>query len=201
MDADWTAAQKNGAKGGLAKRQYNRGMLKVARLVARFGVPQRELAKHFGVTPETVSRWIARYPEFARAIQQGRDQADTTVERSLFKRATGYKKRTIKVVKLSTDEIVDHPTITHIEPDVDAAKFWLVNRARDRWSHTADGGSTTTVVSGLDPEVQGAMLRRLRALDEEESRARGDSRGQVGDAQRTLSGQPAIDIPPAEGQS
>ena len=33
-------------------------MLKLSAVIAQIGITQKELAKHFGVTPQTISNWV-----------------------------------------------------------------------------------------------------------------------------------------------
>src|SRR5262245_50860062 len=48
------------------------------------------LADLFGVSSETIARWIATIPAFAEAVRRGSAVADAKVEAALFAMATGY---------------------------------------------------------------------------------------------------------------
>jgi hypothetical protein len=158
-------------KGGLTRLKYRREFCKLARTLCKFGAPQSALAEHIGVTPETISHWIGRFPEFARAIQSTRDAVDRKVEKTLFQRAMGWKHKGIKVIKTSDDQIIDHPIVEKFPPDVEAARLWLMNRQPERWRRSGNEGTTVQIVQGLDPSVQAEMMKRMRQLDQEEQRA------------------------------
>ena len=49
-----------------------------ARELAARGATNPDLAGRFGVARSTICQWIASHPEFAEAVQQGRDVADAT---------------------------------------------------------------------------------------------------------------------------
>ena len=57
-----------------------------ARELCARGATNPDLAGRFGVARSTIGQWIASHPEFAEAVQQGRDVADATAVESLFTR-------------------------------------------------------------------------------------------------------------------
>jgi hypothetical protein len=57
-----------------------------ARELCARGATNPDLAGRFGVARSTIGQWIATHPEFAEAVQQGRDVADATAVESLFTR-------------------------------------------------------------------------------------------------------------------
>jgi len=107
----------------------------LARGLAKLGATDLDVAQAFGVSVRTVHRWKLDYPEFEEALRLGKDEADQLVEKSLFKRATGYTFDSEKIV--STGGVVQRvETMEHVPPDTTAAIFWLKNRQPDTWRDT-----------------------------------------------------------------
>lgn len=52
----------------------------------------------------------------------------------MYRRATGYT-RTIETIKTGEDgkESREVKVMDHLPPDVNAAKFWLMNRRKEEW--------------------------------------------------------------------
>jgi hypothetical protein len=96
------------------------------------GATNEELAGFFAVAPRTIDNWIARIPEFAAAVHDGRAVADARVARSLHQRAVGYTVTVRRTVLWRGRET----TLTrevHYPADVRACIFWLRNRRRQDW--------------------------------------------------------------------
>lgn len=98
----------------------------------------RELARELGVSPGTLAAWMRDFPAVKAAVTEMRHLADDAVESSLYKRAVGYE-----YLETSTSETTggkdgskttETEKTVHVAPDVGAAKFWLSNRRRERWS-------------------------------------------------------------------
>lgn len=71
------------------------------------GATNQQLADYFGVNVQTIYNWMDRYPEFFDAVKLTKLKADSEVAGALYQRAkTG---------------------------DVNAARFWLMNRQKDAW--------------------------------------------------------------------
>lgn len=112
-----------------------------------FSATHRELARLFDVNKDTITKWQHKYPDFAKAIQEGRDEYDSkNVEKALKKAALGYEYTEVKTEDVTIrrgrgDNVVELPATkvtrtTHIiHPNVTACIFWLVNRSRHsgRW--------------------------------------------------------------------
>ena len=96
------------------------------------GATNRVLAARFGVARSTIDEWIAKHPEFAEAVRQGRDVADSVVIESLFTRATGYDRKAEKVF-LYRGEPRTATYTRHVPPETAACIFWLRNRRREEW--------------------------------------------------------------------
>jgi hypothetical protein len=80
-----------------------------------YGSTNYELADLFGLSERGFLKWQEKYPEFKAAIRRGKDEFDTErVEAALLLKALGTKEDGSDV-------------------DVAACKYWLRNRAPNRW--------------------------------------------------------------------
>src|SRR5262245_7633351 len=97
------------------------------------GATNVELAGFFDVAPRTIDYWIARIPEFAAAVLEGRAVADSRVARGLYQRAVGYDSKVQRTVLWRGEERTLTRTVHH-PPDIRACIFWLRNRRRQDWT-------------------------------------------------------------------
>jgi hypothetical protein len=87
------------------------------------------MASALDISLSTFTVWCSQFPELREAVNVGKDQFDTRVERALAERALGY-------FASWEDEAhnpatgVKEPLKKHkyIEPSVAAARLWLTNR-------------------------------------------------------------------------
>lgn len=134
-------------------------MAKIDRWISREGLRQveewaagctdQELAGKLGVTRSTLALWKKTNPDISDAVTRGR--ADThacaQVEQTLLQRALGYDAIVKKGVKVrhvvyengrrvsENEEVVIVEETQHIPADVNAIKFFLTNRAPERWKN------------------------------------------------------------------
>lgn len=95
------------------KEEYNDQVYKLALL----GYTDADFATFFDVTETTINNWkLDRKNGFIESLKKGRDQADSKVAESLYKRATGYDKDG-----------------KHYPAETVAIIYWLKNRQRSRW--------------------------------------------------------------------
>lgn len=128
--------------------------------MARLGAELSEIAEAIGVTEETLQDWQVQHPELAAAIGEGKADADATVERSLFRRATGYSHPEDKVYQYRGEAVVV-PSVKNYPPDVSAAIFWLKNRKPKEWREKQD------LDHGVAEELADVMKRIRGGGDEE----------------------------------
>ena len=141
------------------------------------GMTADEVAKAFGVVTETLYGWVQRYPAFRENWQLGLDIATGRVEESLYKRATGYEARREKVAFDKEGNVQRATYVEHMPADVGAIKYWLGNRAPERWRERAsvehsgpDGGpielqARQAAISDLLAELRQAKRQALLAPD------------------------------------
>ncbi len=104
-----------------------------ARKLCLLGATDKELADFFCVSEDTIHEWKKVHPEFSESLKNGKDMADATVADRLYKRATGYEH---KAVKISANPNGDEHVTEYTErypPDTTACIFWLKNRQRTKW--------------------------------------------------------------------
>ncbi len=112
------------------------------------GATDEELMDAMGITSSTFYAWKQNHPEISEAIALGRGRARVQIENALFIRAKGGKvelkkpfKRRIREYHPATGKCIrdeeiyeDHIVEEFIPPDTAAIKFYLINRASDRWA-------------------------------------------------------------------
>jgi hypothetical protein len=108
-----------------------------ARDLCARGATNHDLAGRFGVARSTIGQWIAHHPEFAEAVQQGRDVADGVAVESLFTRVTGYNHPAEKVF-LYRGEPRTVTYTAHVPPETRACMFWLRNRRPEDWREISE---------------------------------------------------------------
>ncbi len=136
-----------------------------ARDLCARGATVKDLAGRFGVVRSTIDLWIATHPEFADAVQQGRDVADATAVESLFTRVTGYNHQAEKVF-LYRGEPRTATYTAHVPPETRACMFWLRNRRPEDWVEVSE-----YVAAELAQEAAADAALRLR-IEEGEERVR-----------------------------
>lgn len=113
--------------------KYHDDLARQAYELALLGLTDAEMARVFDVEEKTLNNWKDAHPEFLQSLKDGKDIADAQVTKSLYKRATGYEH---KAVKISANPNGDEHVTEYIErypPDTTACIFWLKNRQRAKW--------------------------------------------------------------------
>ena len=137
-------------------------MAKIDKWTSRDGLAQveawaaactdQELADKLGVSRSTLAQWKKTNSDISDAITRGRADvhACAQVEETLLKRAQGYDAIVKKAVKVrhvkydngrrvSEDEEVQIVEETqHVPGDVNAIRFFLTNRAPERWQNKVE---------------------------------------------------------------
>lgn len=129
---------------------------RAAFLIREFGMTDKQLAKAFGVAESSLKEWRQVYHAFSAATKEAKEDHDSEkVEKSLLRRALGYKYK--EVTKEKTDnggmEITKEVTKEQ-PPDTTAMIFWLKNRQPARWRDTRNidhsGGVKIIHVSNVE---------------------------------------------------
>ena len=136
-----------------------------ARDLCARGATNPDLAGRFSVARSTIDLWIANHPEFAEAVQQGRDVADATAVESLFTRVTGYNHQAEKVF-LYRGEPRTATYTAHVPPESKACMYWLRNRRPADWREVSE-----RVAAELAQEAAAAAALRIE-IEQGEERVR-----------------------------
>lgn len=119
--------------------QYKDAFVNGARMLAKFGATDAEIADFFEVDVRTIYRWKNTHEAFCQALKAGKDEADERVERALYHRAIGYEQDAVKIfMPAGATEPVYAPYKERIAPDTTAAIFWLKNRRPQEWRDKQD---------------------------------------------------------------
>lgn len=130
-------AEEKASPGRGRPTEYKAEFVAQARKLAELGATDREVADFFEVSEATVYRWQHTHPDFCEALKVGKETADDRVEKSLYRRATGYTFDSVKIFQYEGVPVVE-PFEEHVPPDVTACIFWLKNRRRAQWRDKVD---------------------------------------------------------------
>lgn len=133
--------------GGRPSKWQDRFVDDAKRLV-ELGATDEEVARFLRVQVRTLQRWKHEYPEFCRVFVAGGELADDRVERSLYKRAVGYKQKSVKIFQFEGSPVIV-PYTEVIAPDVGAAKHWLACRRRDKWGEKVEHDVKVTLSDAI----------------------------------------------------
>lgn len=139
-------------------------------------VPVEKICEIVGISKDTYYTWKKNIPEFADAIERGIYGFDEEVIVTLKKKATGYTRPVVKVMKiknkLGEDEIVNHIHNEYFPPDQRAIETVLRNRGmtKQNWSNIPDPDApppppdiqiNNIDISQLDDETLNKLLKAL----------------------------------------
>jgi len=136
----------------------------------------QELAGKLGITRSTLALWKKTNSDISDAVTRGRADvhACEAVEKTLLDRSLGYTipvQRAIKVRRVEYDstgkrilekeEVVYAQEEQHVPADVNAIKFFLTNRAPERWANRVEmeaAISSGTFEDWLSQQEEGSGL-------------------------------------------
>lgn len=122
-------------KGAGRPTDYKPEYAKQAYKLCLLSAINKDLADFFGVTEMTIHNWKNEHPEFAKALKDGKVDADANVAARLYNRAVGYSHEQEEVFyNQKLDKIVTKKVIRHYPPDSWAAWKWLISRRPNEWS-------------------------------------------------------------------
>lgn len=114
--------------------EYNEQVYKLALL----GATDAQIASFFNVCVSTINVWKKGESEFLVSLKRGKEEADSNVAESLYKRACGYSLVTQKAFKVRTGngskESIEVVSVEeNYPPDTTACIIWLKNRKPAQW--------------------------------------------------------------------
>lgn len=141
------------------------------RAIAMRGLNDVEMAQCLGINPRLMKKWKEFYPGFEKALEQGRTEADARVVEALFHKATGYQRTRTeeRVVGRGKNQTVLEVEVTeHFEPDTQAIKYWLSNRAPEHWKerreHSVGGSKDNPTPLGIRQESKLELMSSILSL-------------------------------------
>lgn len=144
----------------MAKSKYDKKTFpKLAKGLARKGYTDSQIAIKLGVSKATFYSYAKLFPEFAQALAEGKAPVNVEVEDAVLRRATGYEYTEIKSITNADGKVLKQEIVTkHIPANVDAAKFWLINRDPAHWRLKQE---ISMELEKLSDEDLNALAKRL----------------------------------------
>jgi hypothetical protein len=106
-------------------------------LIAASGLSDSEIARVCGVSASKLARWRILYGDLDKAILNGRLSPDMHVVQAAYRRAVGYDiPHSVRTETTDADgnvSVAVKSESVHIPPDPASQRFWLQNRAGERW--------------------------------------------------------------------
>lgn len=137
--------------------QYKPEYADMAKEIIRYsGFSIPKLAKVFNVNRATVYNWMGEHEEFLDGVRQGRKIFDgITIERSLVRRATGFRwTETTQEPNEEGELVVTKKVKKFVPPDVAAIRHWQINMDSAHWSDKRQIEHTGEVtLSGLYDKI------------------------------------------------
>ena len=125
-----------------SKSKYTSEFPSLAEGYARQGLSDADIAKNLGISIETYYTYQQKHPEFFEAIREGKKPADLIVENALYKRCIGcvIEEEHSEIIKGENGKPIIKKKIIkkQLPPDVNAARYWLSNRQKERWSNNPE---------------------------------------------------------------
>ena len=145
------------------KGHYTDEMPKRVFNLCLLGLTDKQIADAIGIKPNVYYYWKQHRPQFAKAIYEGRLEADAKVAKALYQKAIGYSHRdtvilTNRVTEYdekgkavrSYNEPLIVPIVKHYPPDAYAANKWLSIRQREYWADVTKSEHTHTFNAKID---------------------------------------------------
>ena len=112
---------------------------------ASMGLSESQIAYNLGISRSSLENYKKQNLDIVNSLKRGKSRASFKVENALYKKATGYVvKETVpcKVKenyyddngnKCMKENIVVVETEKEVPADVQAIKFWLINKEKGKW--------------------------------------------------------------------
>jgi transcriptional regulator with XRE-family HTH domain len=108
------------------------------------GATNEELGAILGVSRATIHNWMEEFPDFRKAIEEGKVAADARVAEKLYQRAIGYERPATRFFANPDGPPTQVDYTYHHAPDTSAAIFWLRNRRREDWREQVEHRHSTS---------------------------------------------------------
>jgi transposase-like protein len=97
---------------------------RIARIMSHLAADDAEMAGALGISEPTLSEWKRRCADFAKAIEDGNEAVNCSLERALAQRATGYSYYAEKIICDAEGTIRRLRLLTHVPPSDEAIEIW-----------------------------------------------------------------------------
>lgn len=129
------------------------------------GLNDEQIAGVMQISVPTLHAWKKQYPEFLKAVLEGKEDADGKVARALYERALGYSHPDVDI-RVVDGALVETPIIRQYPPDPQALRMWLHNRQpklfRER-THTEISGVDGGPIELADATNYAALRDKIKA--------------------------------------
>ena len=142
---------------------WNNDRIREVYRLALLGLTDQEMADVMGVTISTFNAWKHERAKFRKALQKGKDEADSHVALALFKRAVGYTVVEDHVA-VSKGVVTVTPVRRHIPGDVTAQIKWLQARQRGRWTEVQRHEVTNTNLNIIKMDLENGLTMEEKML-------------------------------------
>lgn len=152
-----------------AKTKYSPALLPKVEKLLMLGAKDVKLIEFLEIDMATYYRWQKAHPEFREIILHGKDKYDSTVAKSLFRKATGYSHKAEKIffnADLAKMQVAmahangepppKEPGVVRVAyteryaPDTAAISFYLTNRRSQTWKNR----NTANIDANVNGSVQ-----------------------------------------------
>ena len=152
----------------------------LARLLARDGKTDEQIAQWLEVGAATHQRWKRDHPEYRAALNESKAVVDLQVQNLLLQRALGYTTERVEEIVNQQGEVVRRKVVRQtVPPSVTAQKFWLKNRQREKWSEQPEeegdgpGGflkflDLSREANGMEPDPDAETQRIIREWEDKQ---------------------------------
>lgn len=140
--------------------EYRPEYAEQAEKLTLLGATDIQLADFFDVAESTIHLWKHSHPQFSEAIKLGKEVADKNVERSLYRKATGYEFESEKVF-CQEGQIIRTATREFVPPSDTAMIFWLKNRKPGEWRDKTPGDSADNPLHLKFEDVRDELKAKL----------------------------------------
>lgn len=106
---------------------------KVTETLAGLGYTHIQMSEAIGISRQTFDVWRKENPSFAKAVIDGKGDADEVVIQSLYQRACGFCREDVHITQYQ-GKITETKYMKYYPPDATSCIFWLKNRDRENWS-------------------------------------------------------------------
>lgn len=134
----------------------------LVRMIAMRGASDAEIEAVYGLGSGTIDKWRKHYPNFDKALLEGRTIADGDVLYASYKTAVGYCYEEEQAVGGRDPQVL---TVKRHKPGEHAAqKYWMNNRQREHWKTRENVEAKNTNLHGLEPLTRNSLIDSIVKL-------------------------------------